>query len=132
MLLSTLKPAVITLLRQAVIEESRSRMAGFVSAIVLGILALLACLSPAQAKSYKWPAASTTAYAITGDIRVSAESITFANGARIRIRPVSVEKPQVFTLVPRSANPTLLNGNKLCGDTPPTFIVLPATATTST
>ncbi len=92
--------------------------------LVAVILAPLIGLSPAQARSYKWPAASTTAYAITGDIRVSANSITFANGARIHIRPVSRDKPQVFTLVPRSANPTLLNGNKLCGDTPPTFIVL--------
>ncbi len=94
------------------------------SAVLVGLLAVLLCASRADARSYKWAAASTTAYAITGDIRVSADSITFANGKRIRIRPVSADKPQVFTLVPRSANPTLLNGNKLCGDTPPTFVAL--------
>ena len=94
------------------------------SAVLVGLLAALLCASRADARAYKWTATSTTAYAITGDIRVSADSITFANGKRIRIRPVSADKPQVFTLVPRSANPTLLNGNKLCGDTPPTFIAL--------
>ncbi len=81
-------------------------------------------ISPPGAPSTKWSAASTTAYAITGDISVSADSVIFGNGATIHITPVSPDKPQVFTLVPPSSNPTLLNGNKLCGSTAPTFIAI--------
>jgi hypothetical protein len=77
----------------------------------------------AQAKSSKWEAASTTALAITGNIRVSADRITFANGAHIGLAPVGADHPNVFAVKP-SANPTLLNGNKLCGTKPPTYVVI--------
>lgn len=92
--------------------------------VVAGLLLALSFGAPAaHARSYDWVAASHTAMAITGNIKVSAHSITFGNGVRIHIVPVSAEKPQVFRLKP-FVNPTLLNGNKLCGKTPPTFIVL--------
>ncbi len=103
--------------------SGRRQPARFIRAFILGFLAPLIAFSPTEAGSYKWYAASHTASAITGDISVSADSITFANGKRIHIVPVGPDKPHVFALRPR-ANPTLLNGNKLCGGTPPDFIVL--------
>ncbi|MFD0986047.1 hypothetical protein [Methyloligella solikamskensis] len=77
--------------------------------------------APAQAAE-EWEAVSTTAMSITGDITVEDEKITFKNGESLGLRPVGDDEPGVFVVTPE-ANPTLLNGNKLCGNQPPTFLV---------
>jgi hypothetical protein len=84
---------------------------------------LLVAAAPAAAKGARWIATSTTSMAITGNITVTADSITFGNGKTIRIKPVSADRPEVFTIDPPS-NPVLLQRNRLCGDQPPTFITL--------
>jgi hypothetical protein len=96
---------------------------------VLGRAALAAVLflsvsNPALAKkAARWTATSTTSIAITGNIAVSADSIKFGNGKSIHIEPVGPDRPEVFRVDP-PANPLLLNGNRLCGDEPPTFVSL--------
>jgi hypothetical protein len=84
---------------------------------------LLLSLSPAFAKAARWTATSSTAMAITGDIAVAADSITFGNGASIGIKQAAPDRPDVFIIDPPS-NPVLLQGNGLCGDQPPTFLTL--------
>ncbi len=71
----------------------------------------------------KWTAASTTAYAITGNIEIFADRIRFASGASIGIKPVGADRPGVYAVSPPT-NPMMLNGNFLCGREPPTYIVL--------
>ncbi len=71
----------------------------------------------------RWTAASTTAIAITGDIELSGDTINFANGTRLHLSPVGLDRPLVFAVSPPT-NPTLPNGGKLCGNGRPTFVVL--------
>lgn len=84
-------------------------------------LTLTLASAPASAAE-TWEAVSTTAMSITGDITVEEEKITFDNGESLGLRPVGDDEPGVFVVTPE-ANPTLLNGNKLCGNEPPTFLV---------
>ncbi|MEG6507837.1 hypothetical protein V6C03_02535 [Methyloligella sp. 2.7D] len=93
------------------------------SLLAVSAFILAACLSPLAAHAAeKWEAASTTAISITGDITLSDDKITFADGKTLNLRPLGGDKPGVYAIDPPE-NPTLLNGNKLCGDKPPTFIV---------
>jgi hypothetical protein len=78
-----------------------------------------------RADPVTWAATSKTAIAITGDIVVDDYSITFANGKSLAIEPYEAGRVwdwsgsgknvagDVFT-ADSSANPKLLNGNKLC------------------
>lgn len=91
-------------------------------AVVLAVMGLLLSGAPTQAAVH-WTATSTTSMAITGDIAVSADGIRFANGAAIRIKPAAPDQPEVFRIDP-PANPVLLNGNRLCGEQPPSFVAL--------
>jgi hypothetical protein len=70
-----------------------------------------------------WKATSTTSIAITGNIRIGNGRISFGNGASVGISPVDGH-PGVFRFDPPGANPTLLQGNKLCGDAPPRYLTL--------
>jgi hypothetical protein len=97
------------------------------------LLAVLA-VSPLRADPVTWAATSKTAMAITGDIVVDDYSLTFANGKSLAIEPYEAGRVgdcsgsgknlagDVFT-DDSSANPKLLNGNKLCA-TPVTYVVI--------
>ena len=89
----------------------------------LTLALVLAGSSLSYANSQDWTATSTTSLAITGDITVSADRITFENGASIAIRAVSPDRPGIYRVDP-PGNPVLKNGNRLCGDDAPTFIAL--------
>lgn len=71
----------------------------------------------ANAASTSWKAFSTTAMAITGDIVMSPDSITFANGDSLKLQIVdsAASTGQTLYKVLGRRNPTLLNGNHLCG-----------------
>lgn len=79
-----------------------------------------------------WIASSTSAIAITGDITIQPEKLTFQNGAAIDIAFVEEREgnwsmiafgPGKIFQVPAGSNPVLLNDNVLCGP-PVTHIVL--------
>jgi hypothetical protein len=76
-------------------------------------------------ETQKWTATSRTSMAITGSITISGNRINLENGQSILLRPVAPEsgKPGIYTIDP-PGNPTLLHGNKLCGDKPPTYILI--------
>jgi hypothetical protein len=91
----------------------------------LALLLAVLAISPLRADPVTWAATSKTAIAITGDIVVDDYSITFANGKSLAIEPYEAGRVwdwsgsgknvagDVFT-ADSSANPKLLNGNKLC------------------
>ena len=97
------------------------------------LLAVLA-VSPVRADPVKWITVSNTAMAITCDVVVDDYSLTFANGKGLAIEPYEAGRigdwsgsgknvaGDVFT-ADSSANPKLLNGNKLCA-TPVTYVVI--------
>jgi hypothetical protein len=70
----------------------------------------------------RWIATSSTSMAITGNIVVTENSIRFGNGNVVGLNPTGV--PEVFTLLPPGTNPVLLQGNRLCGEQPPTYVTL--------
>jgi hypothetical protein len=90
--------------------------------------------TPAHAqRSAKWPATSRTAIAVTGNITIQENRITFANGKRLRIERVGgkegkwspigqSETGTIYRVTPPS-DPVLRNRNTLCGS-PVTYIVL--------
>jgi hypothetical protein len=79
-----------------------------------------------------WRPSSTTATSITGPIIVQPTRLHAVNTdfplrldssvAEFRAGQGSI--PARIYAVTSTTNPTLLNGNKLCGDTPPTWIVV--------
>ncbi|ODA66091.1 hypothetical protein A7A08_02943 [Methyloligella halotolerans] len=89
--------------------------------IAAAALSVAFAAGPASAAE-KWEAVSTTAMSITGNITIDEYKVTFENGESLGLRPVGEDEPGVFVVTPE-ANPTLLNGNKLCGNEPPTFLV---------
>lgn len=80
-----------------------------------------------------WAAYSSISLAITGNITTTPTEIIFANGARLPVRVVQDNLPGVWGVgeagaaavlqVTSPVNPTLLEGNTLCGPQP-TFISL--------
>jgi hypothetical protein len=99
------------------------------NALMLAFASLLLSLliaSPAHADfSGRWKATSRTASAITGDIRISGQTLIFGNGKRLKLAAVEdrlarmTPLPEqqlnaIFALVPPS-DPKLLHGNTLCG-----------------
>ncbi len=86
-------------------------------------LLILVCVlllpAAARAQTQKWVATSKTAMAITGDITVGPDTITFGNGQSIKIKPLT---SGVSKLTP-PADPELLEGNTLCGR-PVTYVML--------
>ena len=101
----------------------------------IGILMLLTAALPAAAQQ-RWTADSTTAMAVTGDVRFSPTRITFGNGAFLPLQflravPGLTWMPGATKTTPASLyritapqNPGLLRGNLLCGAQPPTFITV--------
>lgn len=90
------------------------------------VLALLACGAGAGAEERRLVAYSTTAMAITGDIGLSEDSITFGNGAQVRLsaagtRPgadwqeITTTDASVQLYLMAGDPGELLNGNTLCG-----------------
>ena len=88
----------------------------------------------AYAEPVSWIAVSKTAMAITGDIVLDEYSLTFANGESLDLEPYEADRVgdwagsgeevagYVYKIDP-SADPELLNGNRLCG-TPVTYVVV--------
>lgn len=72
-----------------------------------------------------WQAMSTTAMSITGDITLSGDRITFANGQFLDLQPVEQDAANGQTLfrVTTKANPELLNGNRICGSQPIDYLL---------
>lgn len=81
----------------------------------------------------RWRAASSTASAVTGDIRLRGDTLIFGNGKRLTLIPASAREGN-WTPLPESSSgalyrldppsdPVLLHGNTLCGK-PVTYIVL--------
>lgn len=91
------------------------------AAIIVALSAITVSAAPA---TERWSATSSTAMAITGDISLSPTRLVMAGG---KVLPLKVDSnPKRFTTpdgnqaarllrVTRPANPTLLNGNTLCG-----------------
>lgn len=90
--------------------------------ILLGLLPL-ALTETVQAASQDWTASSTTAMAITGDISLADDRVVFQNGTSLELHALGHDRPGLYRVTPEQ-NPELLNGNRLCGKQPPTFIVL--------
>lgn len=94
--------------------------------VCLGLIAFIAACSTNQSLNTQnaWHAMSRTAISITGDITVSANQITFQNGAFLSIRAVGEDAENNITLykVISTSNPKLLNGNYICGKTPVNYL----------
>jgi hypothetical protein len=104
------------------------------------LLSLLACAlvaqSPALAASpEQWEAVSTTAMAITGNVRFSPDRITFQNGKFLALAPAGAitviegreSRPATLYRVTKPDDPVLLQGTRLCGGRTPepvTFIAV--------
>lgn len=63
-----------------------------------------------------WEAFSRTAYSITGDISVSKQGIRFENGEQLEWREIERTQLGVRYAVETTHNPTLINGNTMCGN----------------
>ena len=115
-----------------------SRMKNVVQSVVIsgGSVLLTACGvlpdpgSSEQAtvfpKRSEWLALSTTAVAITGDIRLSDRELEFSNDASIHLDLLEQNPQTGQTLfeVKERMNPALLNGNLLCGQKPVDYLVV--------
>ena len=88
-------------------------------ALSLALLGLPA-LAAAQDKT-QWTATSTTAMAITGDIVVSDNAVTFGDGKEIAIEPIGGGPAYKLS---EPDDPVLLNGNRLCGSGKPVGYVI--------
>lgn len=101
--------------------------------VLIGAAALALCFQavakeqPAPGEPVTWRATSKTAESITGDLVYLPNSLTFANGEKLTMEPVTnVPAPwaafgdgtgsdgELYKL-DSPADPELLNGNKLCG-----------------
>lgn len=89
--------------------------------LLLATIFMLSGALVTHAEPDTWKASSDTATAVTGDITLQADRIVFANGESIRLVPVT-GRLGVFKADP-SANPSLINGNRLCNDDV-TYVVL--------
>lgn len=84
--------------------------------------------SPALADDYV--ALSTTASSITGDISFDDFEMVFENGAKIEFEDLIADHftvdgkdvPASVYSVKAPGNPELMNGNRLCGESPVTYL----------
>ncbi len=83
----------------------------------------------------RWKPSSTTSVSITGPIELAPDRLT-AQGANFPLRLVAEPaafgseqgaRPARLFAVTRPTNPPLLNGNRLCGPEPATWIVVQPT-----
>jgi hypothetical protein len=105
----------------------------FLIALTPGIVLLLS--SPAHAQTERWLAAKMAEAAITGNVTLRENSVTFGNGKRLTMTPVGGlsdswtptgdrDSGTIYRLTTPSS-PVLLNGNKLChARNPVTYIVI--------
>lgn len=120
---------------------SRTMLASYLARLgsVFVISALLAgCAAPDHAPTppsrpvvafpepSTWQPLSTTALAITGEITLANNQITFANQRTLKLEPIEQDADSGQTLfrVDDPANPELLNGNLLCGSKPVDYLVV--------
>lgn len=109
-------------------------MRQFLSVAIISFLvcAVSSALADVQGR---WVATSTASIAITGDIALNGDVLTFANGTKLplvkvsqhngRLSPVGGNKPGAIYQLSPPSDPALLNGNTLCGmKYPVTYIVL--------
>lgn len=97
---------------------------------ILKYAALSLCLVATPALADDLIALSTTATAITGDISFDDYEIIFANGKKLVFEDLIAdtfivggkEVPASVYSVKGTANPKLLNGNRLCGENPVTYL----------
>jgi hypothetical protein len=101
---------------------------------LLAVAVLIAVLPQAAHAGDRWAAASKTAISITGDIVIDHDTVTFAGGTRLKLKPYEMARNgdwagtgdevagDVFKLQPPSS-PKLLRGKPLCTE-PATFVVL--------
>jgi len=90
-----------------------------------GLMVFLFPLGSSAQAPQKWTATSTTAYAITGNIAISTDRITFQNGKVLLFSKVGKLVPFedngtsvdaiLFEIQPAD-DPILLNGNRICGN----------------
>ncbi|MFN7012089.1 MAG: hypothetical protein ACK4PN_18895 [Allorhizobium sp.] len=92
------------------------------------VTALFMVASPVLADDYA--ALSTTASSITGDISFDDFEMVFENGAKIEFDELIADHftvdgknvpASVYSVKP-PGNPELLNGNRLCGESPVTYL----------
>jgi hypothetical protein len=97
------------------------------------VMVTTAGVAPAAVTSERLAAMSNTAMSITGDVVLSPTQITFQNGISLRIRRIGSgvvddmmgqSVPADIFAVARPGNPTLLNGNKLCGPAAPKYLAI--------
>ena len=107
-------------------------------AIVLGAIALSAIVAGTPVKTEpqgRWVATSTASMAITGNIEVSGDTLTFGNDEKLALTkvaersghwtPVGGNLPGTIYKLSPPSDPLLLNGNTLCGmKEPVTYVVL--------
>jgi hypothetical protein len=101
---------------------------------LLAVAVLIAVLPQAAHAGDRWAAASKTAISITGDIVIDHDTVTFAGGTSLKLKPYEMARNgdwagtgdevagDVFKLQPPSS-PKLLRGKPLCTE-PATFVVL--------
>lgn len=88
------------------------------------------CLAAGPALADDLAALSTTASSITGDISFDDYEIIFENGKKLVFEDLIAdhftvdgkEVPTSVYSVKGSENPVLLNGNRLCGESPVTYV----------
>ncbi|HLP65903.1 MAG TPA: hypothetical protein VK181_00135, partial [Rhizobium sp.] len=93
------------------------------------VLAAL-CLAASPTLADDFAALSTTASSITGDINFDDDEIVFENGEKLVFEDLIAdhftvdgkEVPASVYSVRGSENPELLNGNRLCGESPITYV----------
>ena len=105
-------------------------------AVIVAVWATVLASSPASAElAGRWTATSTASMAITGNITLSGNTLTFGNATSLELTKVAerigrwspvggIQPGTIYKLTPPS-DPALLNGNTLCGmKEPVTYIVL--------
>ncbi len=116
-------------------EQTRIAKRGLCLGAATALLLALPCAASAAVPDLHtgdWAAMSRTAAAITGDVKVTADSITFGNGDKLALTPAGTVsgaafgKPDAQAQVFKIANPhdfALLQGNSLCGSAAATYVV---------
>jgi hypothetical protein len=106
------------------------------SCMAISAFAVVLCIASAAVADDddypSWRPNGTSATSITGPIIVLPNRLHAANAnfplrldsSVADFRPGQNSIPARIYAVTGATNPTLLNGNKLCGDTPPTWIVV--------
>jgi len=104
-------------------------MLDYRQAVIFSIALLLSAThlaSPAEASAQgRWIATSTASLAITGDITLKGNTLTFGNGSKLALTSLGEQVGRwsptggtgpgtVYKLIPPS-DPVLLHGNRLCG-----------------